>query len=161
MKRAFLECSGGTASGNMKIKFRGWGFRPLGPALLVIAALSLAHLVLMVPVWAAPVLVADDGANPNVNSDVITIMSGAKTRVGTLGIGVGYVGIRSYRDDKGARRNDLHASLTIIVEDKPAQFQQPDVHEGDTLAISGYRISIVTLNPDPKGSVVMRVDTTN
>ena len=62
--------------------------------------------------------------------------------VGPLGIGVGYVGGGPYLDENGVRRDGLHASLAISVQDKPSAFQQPDVHEGQTLEAAGYRILI-------------------
>lgn len=103
---------------------------------------------------AAPSSGSGDGANLN----AFSVREGTQLNVGKLGIGVGYVGTGPYLDEKNVRRDGLHASLSIAVEGLPALFQQPDVHEGDTVAVAGYSISIVKLIPGPRGSVVMRVE---
>lgn len=86
-------------------------------------------------------------------------MESTQGNFGTLGIGVGYTGGGAYFDENGIRRSGLHASLAIAIDGKPAQFQQPDVHEGQTLEVDGYEILIERILPDatPRGTIVVRV----
>lgn len=88
-----------------------------------------------------------------------SIQSGTQGIDGKLGIGVGYIGDGAYYDERGKRRDGLHASLSIAVEDAPALFSQPDVHEGQSLRIAGYRIRIDRILPASRGRgvVVLRV----
>ena len=85
------------------------------------------------------------------------IRSTTQGNFGDLHIGVGYVGGGPYLDEKGVRRNGLHASLSIAVDSKPAVFQQPDVHEGQTLLVGDYRIRVDKIidGESGKGAVVL------
>ncbi len=76
-----------------------------------------------------------------------------------LHIGVGYVGGGPYLDEKGVRRNGLHASLSISIDATPPVFQQPDVREGQTLLVGSYRIHVdKIINGDSgKGAVVLHL----
>ena len=89
----------------------------------------------------------------------LSIMESTQGNVGPLGIGVGYVGGGPYLDENGVRRNGLHAGLAISVEDKPSAFQQPEVHEGQTLEVAGYRILIekILLEFEDRRWVIVRV----
>lgn len=87
----------------------------------------------------------------------LPIMQSTQGNFGPLGIGVGYVGGGPYLDENEVRRNGLHASLEISVQDKPSAFQQPDVHEGQTLAAAGYQILIDKIISEGRGSVIVRV----
>jgi hypothetical protein len=87
----------------------------------------------------------------------LSIMQSTQGNVGALGIGVGYVGGGPYLDEHGVRRNGLHAGLAISVRDKLSAYQQPDVHEGQTLEAAGYRILIEKILPEDRGWVILRV----
>ena len=114
-------------------RFLKW---PLAAALLFIQAGS----------WAG----APDGF-------VLSILSTTQGNFGRLGIGAGYMGGGPYLDEKDVRRVGLHASLAITVQGEPSQFQQPDVREGQTLAVAGYRIFVEKISPGAKGTVVLRL----
>jgi|SRR5579863_136560 len=86
-----------------------------------------------------------------------SITEGTQFNFGKLGIGAGYMGGGLYLDEKNVRRTGLHASLDIQVDGEPSLFQQPDVHEGQTLEVAGYRILIEKIIPGEKGVVVLRV----
>jgi hypothetical protein len=52
----------------------------------------------------------------------------------------------------------LHASLSITVEGQSSQFRQPDVHEGQTLEVAGYRIFVEKIVPDAeRGTIIVRI----
>jgi hypothetical protein len=89
----------------------------------------------------------------------MSIASGTQGNIGKLGIGADYMGGGPYIDEKGARRNGLHASLSIAVDDAPKLFSQPDVHEGQALMIAGYRILVekIVSGPSATGTVLLRV----
>lgn len=97
---------------------------------------------------------AHEGANKGLE---LSIMESTQGNIGALGIGVGYVGGGPYLDENGVPQNGLHASLEISVQDKPSAFQQPDVHEGQTLEAAGYRILIDKIIPEGRGTVAVRV----
>ncbi len=85
-------------------------------------------------------------------------MQSTQGNFGKLGIGVGDVDDGAYLDQKGVRREGLHASLSIAIEGEPSLFQQPDVHEGQTLMVGEYRILIERIIPDGnRGTVVVRI----
>ena len=90
----------------------------------------------------------------------MSIMQGTQLNLPELSIGAGYMGSGPYLDEKGVRRDGLHADLSLAVHGQPSQFQQPDVHEGQTLEVAGYRILIEKINPDDeRGSIVLRIRT--
>lgn len=84
-------------------------------------------------------------------------MSGTQGVFGKLGIGAGYMGGGPYLDEKGVRRNGVYASLSITVDGDRSQFQQPDVHAGQTLEVAGYRIFVEEINPGDRGTIVLSV----
>jgi hypothetical protein len=88
---------------------------------------------------------------------VLSLMSGTQGNFGLLHIGAGYMGGGPFLDEKGVRRDGLHAGLSISVSGAPEQFSQPDVVVGQTIDAAGYRITIVQINPGPPGSVVFRL----
>jgi hypothetical protein len=104
---------------------------------------------------AAPPPVDKSGTEP-MN---LSIVSNTQGNFGKLGIGAGYMGGGSYLDEKDARQNGLHASLSISVDGMPDAFTQPDVHEGQTLLIADYRIHVDKIIPASAstGTVVLRV----
>ena len=113
-----------------------------------------AMFAVLKPAIAANVSSVHEGANKGFE---LSIMESTQGNVGPLGIGVGYVGGGPYLDENGARRDGLHASLAVSVQDKPSAFQQPDVHEGQTLEAAGYRILIDKIISEGRGSVIVRV----
>jgi hypothetical protein len=86
-----------------------------------------------------------------------SIEEGTQFNFGELSIGAGYMGGGAYLDDKDVKRSGLHASIDITVEGKPELFQQPDVHEGQTLEVGGYKILIEKIIPGQRGTIVLRV----
>ena len=121
---------------------------------------SLATVIvcLSVGAWAAapekssaatPVSAADGFAT--------SIMSGTQLNIGKLSIGAGYMGGGPYFDEKNVRREGLHASLDITIEDDPSKFQQPDVHEGQIVEVAGYRILVEKIIPGNRGNLVLRL----
>lgn len=85
-------------------------------------------------------------------------MESAQLNFGKLGIGAGGIGSGPYLDEKEVRRMGLHASLSIAVNGDPSKFSQPDVHEGQTLEVAGYRIIVEKISPDNnRGTVVFRL----
>ncbi|MHB8347346.1 MAG: hypothetical protein ACYDHM_09200 [Acidiferrobacterales bacterium] len=87
----------------------------------------------------------------------MSIMSSTQGNFGKLSIGAGYLGGGPYLDEKNVRREGLHAGLSITIEGKPSRFQQPDVHEGQTLDVAGYRIFVEKINPGNRGTIVLRL----
>lgn len=86
-----------------------------------------------------------------------SIEEGTQFNFGKLSIGAGYMGGGTYLDEKGLRRDGLHADIDITIEGDPSKFQQPDVHEGQILEVAGYRILIEKIIPGEKGTIVFRV----
>jgi hypothetical protein len=114
------------------------------------------------PALAAPAIPAPAPLPVEKNAaegESLSIASNTQGNFGTLGIGAGYVGGGTYLDENEARRNGLHASLSISVDGKPDAFVQPDVHEGQTLMIAEYRILVEKIVPRTaaKGTVVLRL----
>ncbi len=103
-----------------------------------------------------PVASAPADADPGAGLPAY-IRSTTQGNFGDLSIGVGYVGGGPYLDEKGARRNGLHASLSISIDATPPIFQQPDVHEGQTLLVGSYRIRVdkIINGESGKGAVVL------
>ena len=128
-----------------------------------------AALLAAMPVFLlAPSLAAAAANAPTSNTEKtdggfeFSIMESTQGNFGKLSIGAGYMGGGAYLDEKGVRREGLHASLTIAIDGQPSQFQQPDVHEGETLVVAGYRIFIEKIIPangsgDRRGTVVLRI----
>jgi hypothetical protein len=88
---------------------------------------------------------------------VMSIMSSTQLNLDKVGIGAGYMGGGPYVDANGIKREGLHASLSIAVYGKPADFQQPDVQEGQTLVVAGYRITVLKIIPGDRGTIVLRI----
>jgi len=135
----------------------------LTAVLLLVSAGARAQNLPTLAAPAAPVAApapapAPDGKDAN-DGFLATIMSTTQGNFGKLGIGVGYIGGGPYLDEKGARRDGLHAGLSISVQGQPKLFQQPDVREGQTLVVADYRIVVVKLlaAPGSKGTVVLRL----
>ena len=63
----------------------------------------------------------------------------------------------SYLDEKGFKGEGLHAGLAITVDDEPKLFQQPDVREGQTLEVAGYRILVLEIDPGARGTITLRL----
>ncbi|HTW36520.1 MAG TPA: hypothetical protein VMD53_18015 [Rhizomicrobium sp.] len=118
---------------------------------LVFAAALLAVLQPATAETVSPVQAGADGGFE------LSIVESTQGNIGAIGIGVGYVGGGPYLDENGVRRNGLHAGLAISVHHDPSAFQQPDVHEGQTLEAAGYRILIEKIIPEGRGSVIVRV----
>lgn len=89
----------------------------------------------------------------------LSVASTTQGNLGKLGIGAGYMGGGPYLDENGKRVNGLHASLSISVDGAPDLFTQPDVHEGETLMVGGYRIRVdkIVAGAGSQGTVVLRV----
>jgi hypothetical protein len=103
---------------------------------------------------------APEGSPAAANADagaLLSVMESAQLNFGKLDIGAAEVGSGPYLDEKGARRQGLHANLSIAVQGQPSQFSQPSVHEGEILEVAGYRISVEKINPGQRGTVVMRL----
>ncbi|MDE1937956.1 MAG: hypothetical protein KGI68_02950 [Alphaproteobacteria bacterium] len=112
---------------------------------------------LQTPSWAA----APAGAKTDPGFEM-SIMESTQFNFGKLSIGAGYMGGGAYLDEKGVRRDGLHVTLSITIAGEPAQFQQPDISEGQTLNVSGYRILVEKIIPqsgpnDRRGFVIVRV----
>lgn len=87
----------------------------------------------------------------------MSVTEGTQLNYGPLGIGLGFVGVGTYLDEKNVKQYGLHASLSIAIEGQPSLFQQPDVREGQTLSVAGYRILVEKIIPGEKGVVVLRL----
>ncbi|MDA8382551.1 MAG: hypothetical protein M0037_05705 [Betaproteobacteria bacterium] len=92
---------------------------------------------------------------------IFPVQESTQLNLGDLQIGVGYVGYGAYIAEKGNRRYGLHASLSIVIDDKPSLFQQPDVHKGQVVSVGGYRITIVDISTEGRGSVALEVNKEN
>lgn len=87
-----------------------------------------------------------------------SIMQTTQGNFGNLSIGAGYMGGGPYLDENGVRQEGLYASLTITIKGEPSQFQQPDVHEGQTLEVAGYRIFVEKIIPDGRrGTIILHI----
>jgi len=119
--------------------------------------LAAALLVLQAAAHAAAPAGAPAAGGSAESGLVLSVMSTAQLNFDKLGIGAGYMGGGPYLDEKGARRDGLHASLSIAVQGEPKLFSQPDVREGQALEVAGYRILVEKINPGPRGTVVLRL----
>lgn len=131
----------------------------VGAIALVSVWLSAAAAVVLAEPWASAAALPASDAAPQGGFE-LTIMQSTQGNFGKLGIGVGDTGGGgSYLDENGVRRDGLHASLSIAIEGEPSQFRQPEVYEGQTLKVDGYRILIERILPDatPRGCIVVRV----
>lgn len=117
-----------------------------------------AALFFQMGAWAAP---AENALSPTTDKKtegvVVSIMSTSQGNFGKLSIGAGYMGPGLYLDENGVKRDGLHAALSITIEGEPSLFQQPDVHEGQTLDVAGYQIFIEKINPGTRGTIVLRL----
>lgn len=86
-----------------------------------------------------------------------SIKEGTQFNLGKLHIGAGNMIKGPYIDEKNVRRYGLYANIQIVVDDDPPVFQQPDVHEGQTLVVAGYKILIEAIIPGERGTLVFRV----
>lgn len=117
-----------------------------------------ALLFLQAGSWAsAPEKAPSPASTSATEGFILSIMSTTQGNFGKLGIGAGYMGGGPYLDEQNVRRNGLHASLSIAVEGEPSLFQQPDVHEGQTLEAAGYRIFVEKIDPGTRGAIVLRL----
>ena len=98
-----------------------------------LAALLLLSLALVggPPSWAV-------SAPPPVREIAFVGEESTQLDLAELSIGVGYVGGGPAIDDKGVRRNGLHASIDISIEDKPSLYRQLDVHKGQVIRMDRY-----------------------
>jgi hypothetical protein len=124
-------------------------------------ALAVGLVFLQTPSWAAARAPTSNTEKTDGGFE-FSIMESTQGNFGKLSIGAGYMGGGAYLDDKGVRREGLHASLTITIHGQPSQFQQPDVHEGQTLNVAGYRILVEKIIPengadDRRGTIVLRI----
>jgi hypothetical protein len=87
----------------------------------------------------------------------MSVMETTQLNFGKLGIGAGYMGGGPYLDENGVRREGLHASLEIAVEGDPSKFSQPEVREGQTIMVAGYRILVEKIVPAQRGTVILRL----
>jgi hypothetical protein len=124
-------------------------------------ALAVAFIFLQTPCWAAANAPAS-GSEKTDRGFEMSIMESTQFNFGKLSIGAGYMGGGAYLDEKGVRRVGPHATLSITIEGEPSRFQQPDVREGQTLNVGGYRILIEKIIPetsptDSRGTIIVRV----
>lgn len=126
----------------------------------LVALLMLGALAMVSPhAWAGGGLPAHASGQAQAHVFIPVVHESEQFNLDDLQIGLGYVGSGPYIDGTGERRNGLHASLSIVVDDKPSLFQQPDVHKGEVISVGNYRITIVDISTNGRGSVAFEVKT--
>jgi len=106
---------------------------------------------------AAPVYTS--GSAPALNPGLeMPIQEGTQLNLGKLGVGLAYTGTDPYLDAADVRREGLHARIAVTVYGKRPLYDEPDVREGESVSLGGYRILIEKIFPGaPRGSVIVRV----
>ena len=75
----------------------------------------------------------------------------------TLRIGMSGMDTEDYVDELGASQHGLRTGLWLYFRDEPDEDCAVRVHAGESLAVAGYRIEVLDIDPGQPGSVQLRL----
>ncbi|MBI5200740.1 MAG: hypothetical protein HY925_04055 [Elusimicrobia bacterium] len=88
----------------------------------------------------------------------LDVMSNTQGEFRDLRIGVANIREAEYADETGAKAKGLVAMMRVYVREKPAENVNLTVHQGQTVAVSGYALKVDEIRKDKNPGVRLSIE---